>query len=141
MERSCRKRDGRDRLGDSGRAGACLGGKARGDDAPGIAFFESRIRPVLVERCYECHSSTAKKLRGGLRLDTREGTRTGGDGGPAVKPGNLDESLLFQAISGLSGVERMPPKGRLSASVVADFRQWIKMGAPDPAMATRRVRK
>jgi Protein of unknown function (DUF1553)/Protein of unknown function (DUF1549)/Planctomycete cytochrome C len=103
-----------------------------GDDAGGVAFFEGKIRPVLVERCYECHSSGAKKLRGGLRLDTREGIRTGGDTGPAVVPGNLDESLLFQAISGAQGVDRMPPKGVLSAGVVADFREWIKMGAPDP---------
>ncbi len=133
MERSCGKREG------AGIAWAIavavvtsFSGTARGDDAASIAFFESRIRPVLVERCYECHSSTAKKLRGGLRLDSREGIRTGGDGGPAVVPGNVDESLLFQAISGSNGVEPMPPKGRLSESVVADFRRWIKMGAPDP---------
>jgi Protein of unknown function (DUF1553)/Protein of unknown function (DUF1549)/Planctomycete cytochrome C len=106
---------------------------ARGvDDAAGIAFFESKIRPVLVDRCFECHSSQSKKLRGGLRLDTREGTRSGGDTGPAIVPGKLDESLLFQAITAAKGVEPMPPKGRLPAKVVADFSQWIKMGAPDP---------
>jgi hypothetical protein len=102
------------------------------DDAAGIAFFESKIRPVLIDRCYECHSSQAKKLRGGLRLDTREGTRTGGDTGAAVVPGKLDESLLYQAITAAKGVEPMPPKGRLPSNVVADFSQWIKMGAPDP---------
>ena len=102
------------------------------DDAASTAFFESKIRPVLVERCYECHSSEAKKLRGGLRLDSREATRTGGDTGPAVVPGKLDESLLFQAITAAKGVEPMPPKGKLPARVVADFREWIKMGAPDP---------
>ena len=102
------------------------------DDAAGIAFFETKIRPVLVEKCHECHSSGAKKLRGGLRLDTREGTRSGGDSGPAVVPGNLEESLLFQAITATNGIEPMPPKGRLPATVVADFREWIKLGAPDP---------
>ena len=102
------------------------------DDDANIAFFESKIRPVLVERCYECHSSQSKKLRGGLRLDTRDGTLTGGDTGPAVVPGKVDESLLFQAITAAKGVEPMPPKGRMPASVVADFRDWIKMGAPDP---------
>ena len=106
------------------------------DDARGVAFFESNIRPILIDRCYECHSSQAKKLRGGLRLDTREGARTGGDAGPAVVPGKLDESLLFQAITAAKGVEPMPPKGRLPAKVVADFGQWIKMGAPDPRDAT-----
>jgi hypothetical protein len=102
------------------------------DDAAGVAFFESKIRPVLIERCYVCHSSQAKKIRGGLRLDTREGARTGGDAGPAVVPGKLDESLLFQAITAAKGVEPMPPKGRLPEKVVADFGQWIRMGAPDP---------
>jgi hypothetical protein len=106
------------------------------DDAAGIAFFESKIRPVLVERCYECHSSQAKKLRGGLRLDTREGTLTGGDTGAAVVPGKLDESLLYQAITAAKGVEPMPPKARLASNVVADFTQWIKMGAPDPRDGT-----
>ncbi len=102
------------------------------DDAAGVSFFESKIRPVLIERCHECHSSQAKKLKGGLRLDSREGIRTGGDTGPAIVPGDLDESLLYQAITGATGVDAMPPKGRLPANVVADFRQWIKMGAPDP---------
>ena len=112
---------------------ACPAIRAKaGDDSAGIAWFESKIRPVLVERCYECHSAQAKKLRGGLRLDTREGTRTGGDTGPAVVPGNLDESLLLKAIAAAKGVEPMPPKGRLPASVVADFSKWITMGAPDP---------
>jgi Protein of unknown function (DUF1553)/Protein of unknown function (DUF1549)/Planctomycete cytochrome C len=112
---------------------ACMPIPARAaDDAAGVAFFENRIRPVLVERCFECHSNQAKKLRGGLRLDTGEGILAGGDGGPAVVPGNVDESLLFQAITAAKGVEPMPPKGRLPANVVADFRQWIKMGAPDP---------
>jgi hypothetical protein len=106
------------------------------DDGTGVAFFESKIRPVLVDRCYECHSSQAKKLRGGLRLDTREGIRSGGDTGAAVVPGKLDESLLFQAITAAKGVEPMPPKGSLPAKVVADFAQWIKMGAPDPRDGT-----
>ena len=59
-------------------------------------FFEARIRPVLVGQCFKCHASTAEKLRGGLRLDTRDGPRTGGDSGPAVVPGNLEESLLIR---------------------------------------------
>ena len=61
-------------------------------------FFETRIRPVLVAQCFKCHASTAEKLRGGLRLDTRDGPRRGGDSGPAIVPGNLEESLLIRAI-------------------------------------------
>jgi hypothetical protein len=102
------------------------------DDPQGIAFFETKIRPVLVERCHECHSSQAKKLKGGLKVDSRATIRAGGNSGPAVVPGDVEASLLYQAISAGDGVEPMPPKGKLPASVVADFRQWITMGAPDP---------
>ena len=105
------------------------------DDAAGLAFFETKIRPVLVERCHECHQSQQshqKKPKGGLLVDTRDGIRKGGHSGAAVVPGNVEESLLLQAILGAEGVVAMPPKGRLSDSTIADFRRWILMGAPDP---------
>jgi hypothetical protein len=103
------------------------------DDSAGLVFFESKIRPVLVEKCHQCHSvSSAPKPKGGLVLDNRAGIRRGGNTGPAVVPGDIDASLLYQAISGSDDVEPMPPKGKLSAATIADFRRWIKMGAPDP---------
>jgi len=102
------------------------------DDRAASAFFEAKIRPVLVEKCHQCHASSSPKPKGGLLLDTRAGIRKGGHSGPAVVPGDLDASLLYQAISGSEGVDPMPPKGKLPAAVVADFRQWITMGAPDP---------
>ena len=107
------------------------------DDAKGVAFFETKIRPVLVEKCHECHSSQAKKPKGGLKVDSRAAIRAGGTSGPAVVPGDLDASLLYQAISAADGVEPMPPKAKLPASVVADFRQWITIGAPDPREGTK----
>ena len=97
-----------------------------------VAFFEAKIRPVLVERCHECHSSQAPKPKGGLRVDSRAALRAGGTSGPAVVPGDLDASLLYQAITAADGVEPMPPKGRLSPAEIADFRRWITIGAPDP---------
>ncbi len=102
------------------------------DDAAGIAFFESKIRPVLVERCQECHASSLAKPKGHLRLDTREGIRKGGTSGPAVVPGDTEASILLLAITAADGYEPMPPKGKLSAAVIADFRRWIEIGAPDP---------
>jgi hypothetical protein len=108
-----------------------LGGAARAaEDAKSMAFFESKIRPVLVNQCYECHSNKAPKVRGGLLLDTKDGLRSGGDTGPAIVPGDPDKSLLIKALShdGL----KMPPKQKVSSAVVADFVQWVKMGAPDP---------
>lgn len=99
------------------------------------AFFEKKIRPVLVEKCYKCHSAESAKPKGGLRLDTREYARRGGDSGPAVVPGNLDDSLLIEAIRYSNADTAMPPQkngGKLSDAVIADFETWVKMGAPDP---------
>ena len=101
---------------------------AAGDD---LAFFEAKIRPVLVERCQKCHSSQVPKPKGGLRVDSRSALRAGGLSGPAIVPGNLDASLLYQAITAADGIEPMPPKGKLTAAEIADFRRWISIGAPD----------
>jgi hypothetical protein len=95
------------------------------------AFFESRIRPVLVKQCYECHSASAKKIGGKLLLDSPAEMFGGGESGPALIPGKPDESLIIQAIRYSEGQE-MPPKKRLPESVVNDFVTWVKMGAPDP---------
>ncbi|HEY3963240.1 MAG TPA: DUF1553 domain-containing protein [Planctomycetaceae bacterium] len=100
------------------------------EDVAGIAFFEKRIRPVLVEHCYACHSGDAK-IKGGLRLDSHEGWSKGGDSGVAIEPGKPDESLLIEAIRS-AGDLKMPPNGRLPEKIIADFEQWVKMGAPDP---------
>ena len=102
-----------------------------GDEPADIEFFERKIRPVLVDECYSCHSSEAKKVRGGLLLDTREGLLKGGDSGPSVVPGKPEESPLLEALRH-EGLE-MPPEGKLPDAVVADFERWVTMGAPDPA--------
>jgi hypothetical protein len=95
-------------------------------------FFEAKIRPVLATQCGKCHAQTAAKLRGGLRLDSREGLRRGGDSGPAVVPGKPEESLILRALRYRDEALQMPPRGKLPDAVVADFEAWIKMGAPDP---------
>ena len=96
-----------------------------------VKFFEAKIRPVFADYCYKCHSAD-EKIKGGLQLDTREGLRHGGDSGPALVPGNPEESLLWTAISWQDEDYEMPPKQKLSESIRADFRKWIEMGAPDP---------
>ncbi|MBI1247227.1 DUF1553 domain-containing protein [bacterium] len=93
-------------------------------------FFESKIHPVLIRECYGCHSNKAGNVRGGLRLDTKQLTLLGGGSGPAVVPGDLDESLLYNAITHQDF--EMPPNRKLPQTVIADFRKWIEMGAPDP---------
>ena len=98
----------------------------------GVEFFESKIRPVLVETCYKCHSAQSEKLKGGLRLDYRDGLLKGGDNGPVVLPGQPDKSSLIRAIRYTDDELLMPPKKRLSAQQVADVETWVKMGAPDP---------
>jgi hypothetical protein len=111
---------------------ACLAAPALavGADATGVAFFEQKIRPVLIQECYKCHSDQARTPKGGLRLDTRTGLLTGGDSGPAVVPGAVEESLIVEALRH-EGLE-MPPEGKLPDAVIADFERWIRMGAPDP---------
>ena len=101
-----------------------------------LAFFESKIRPVLVTSCYKCHSASSEKIKGGLLLDTREGIRKGGDTGAAVVPGNLEESVLIQAIRFQDDDIQMPPKQKLPDEVIADFERWVAMGAPDPRDGT-----
>ena len=98
-----------------------------------IAFFEKRIRPVLTERCYKCHSAGADKVKGGLLLDTRAGQLKGGDTGPAIVPGDDDTSLLMQAVRWTDKDLQMPPKKKLSDSEIAALAAWVKMGAPWPA--------
>ncbi len=103
----------------------------RAQDA-GLEFFEKKIRPVLVEHCYECHAVTAKKIRGGLLLDSRDGVRKGGFTGPAIVPGDLDKSLLIKAVHFTDPDMKMPKKGKLPAALITDLEAWVKMGAPDP---------
>jgi hypothetical protein len=94
------------------------------------SFFESKIRPVLVKQCYECHSADAKKLGGKLLLDAPSEMIAGGESGPSLIPGKPDDSLIIQALR-YDGLE-MPPKKPLPESVIADFVTWVKLGAPDP---------
>ena len=103
---------------------------AEKDTARGHDFFEARIRPVLVEHCYKCHSSAAGKTEGGLALDTRGAMRAGGSSGPAVVPSDEERSLILAAIRH-DGLE-MPPERQLPPEVIADFEKWIALGAPDP---------
>ncbi|MEA3212811.1 MAG: hypothetical protein QOE70_5868 [Chthoniobacter sp.] len=113
-----------------------------GPDAAQLEFFEKSIRPVLADKCYKCHSAEADKSKGGLLLDTREGIRQGGDTGHAVVPGNLEESLLVQALRWHDKDLRMPPEkegGKLPDQVIADFEKWVKMGAPDPRDGAAKV--
>src|SRR5215218_8165571 len=104
---------------------------ARGADvAPsskeGLDFFEKNIRPVLVERCYECHS-VGKKSKGKLLLDSREGLLKGGETGPAVVPGVVEKSLLISAIRYSHEDLQMPPKDPLTKEQVAAFVRWVSM--------------
>ncbi len=101
-------------------------------DAPSAAdadFFETRIRPVLIEHCVACHGP--EKSKGGLRLDGREMALRGGGGGPSIVPGDPENSPLVEAIRYESD-PKMPPKGKLSPQATADLTEWIKRGAPWP---------
>lgn len=103
--------------------------------AADLDFFEKRVRPVLAERCYKCHSATSEKLKGGLLLDTREGMLKGGDTRLSLVPGNPEKSLLIEAILYTNEDVKMPPKGRLTSQEIADFTTWVKSGAAWPKEA------
>jgi len=95
-----------------------------------VAFFENKIRPVLVTQCYACHAADSDELGGNLRLDDRASIRQGGQSGPALVPGDPDASLLIQALR-YDHLE-MPPEQPLSPAVVRDFESWVRRGAADP---------
>src|SRR5687767_5464801 len=101
-----------------------------------LDFFESKIRPILVNHRYNCHSSKSEKLKGALLLDTKAGLLKGGDSGkPALIPGDPDASPLIIAVRYTDEDLQMPPKKRLTAQQVHDLEAWVKMGAPDPRIA------
>ena len=104
-----------------------------------VALFERKIRPLLARRCYECHSGSAKILRGGLRLDTRAGILRGGDSGPVVVPGRPDESLLIEAIGYESGTIQMPPGGILPEGEIGLLKEWVLRGAPLPSESAEKA--
>jgi hypothetical protein len=98
-----------------------------------LEFFESKVRPILADRCYSCHSLEQGKSKGGLTLDTKPGWEKGGDEGPVIKPGDVDGSLLIKAIGYQDPDLQMPPKGeKLTDQQIATLTEWVKMGAPDP---------
>ena len=110
-------------------------GYSQAPSPEGIEFFERKIRPVLVSQCYQCHSveaEKAKKLRGGLYLDSQAALLKGGESGPSLKAGKPKESLLIKALH-YEDELRMPPKGKLAPDVVADFERWVAMGGPGSA--------
>jgi hypothetical protein len=95
-------------------------------------FFEKKVRPVLVEHCLKCHGADARKVKGGLRLDSRAALLRGGDGGPAVVPGDPSRSKLIGAVRYKDVDLQMPPKGRLPDAVIADLVTWVRDGATWP---------
>ena len=109
-----------------------------------LDFFEGKIRPILSERCYKCHSAETGKSKGGLTLDLADPTRKGGDTGPGLVPGDPEKSLIYKAITYVDKDLEMPPSssgGKLDAKQIADIATWIKMGAPDPRKEGAKTKK
>ncbi|WP_165226674.1 PSD1 and planctomycete cytochrome C domain-containing protein [Aquisphaera insulae] len=111
-------------------SGFSLSGGVVADD--GADFFEAKVRPVLVEHCYACHSSQAKAVKGGLRLDSRDGMLKGGTAGPAILAGKPEESPIVQAVRYDDETTRMPPKGKLPPQAIEAIERWVTSGAVMP---------
>jgi hypothetical protein len=110
-----------------------LGASAGAAPTPSdLEFFEKKVRPVLIEHCYKCHSAQSEKLKGDLRLDSRQAMLRGGKTSPAIVPGRSGESLLIKAIKYGDADLQMPPKYQLPEQTVADLVRWVEMGAPWP---------
>src|SRR5881227_894627 len=86
-----------------------------------IAFFETKVRPVLAGHCYQCHSDNAKKLKGGLKLDSREAVLKGGETGAVIVPGHSEQSRLIEAVGYVNVDLQMPPKAKLTDAQIADL--------------------
>ncbi len=99
----------------------------------GVDAFEKKIRPVLASRCYACHNSSMASPQAGLRLDTAQGIRQGGNSGAVVQQGEPDRSLILRAIRYTDKSLKMPPGKALAPEIVADFEAWVRAGAPMPA--------
>ena len=114
---------------------------SRSDAEPEEEFFESKIRPILVERCESCHSTRQGKTHGGLALDSRQGWMKGGDSGAALVPGKVEESLFIKAISYENDLLKMPPQeagGKLPEAEIALLTEWVRRGATDPRTESAR---
>jgi hypothetical protein len=98
---------------------------------PRVEFFEKKVRPVLINNCYTCHSASTNS-KGGLRVDDRNGLLQGGNSGPAVVPGQPDKSLLIQAVRHVGDASKMPPKKKLTDDEIADLTRWVKEGVAWP---------
>lgn len=107
------------------------------DESEGDRLYREKIRPILEQSCFGCHSATATTVKGGLLLDSREALLRGGDTGPVVIPGNARESLLLQAIRHADGLKMPPKKPKLADSVIDDFERWVKIGAPMPGSSAK----
>src|ERR1051325_9218017 len=123
-----------------GIAAAIAASAAAAQDAA-LDRFEKEIRPVLAARCYACHSATAAALQGGLRLDSADGIRRGGNSGVVIQPGNPDRRLLIRALRGPEKALKMPPGNPLSPEIVAAFEAWVREGAALPADREPPVKK
>ena len=103
--------------------------------AADVDFFEQRVRPVLVEHCYSCHDAGQGKVKGELDLSTADGWRVGGLSGPALVPGDVEASLLAEAVRYEDEFVAMPPGGKLPDEHIEALLEWIRRGAPDPRAA------
>ena len=114
----------------------CLVSECQSNETPvfeeaALEFFEKEVRPILVSRCYECHSAEKGTPRGGLRLDSRDALLKGGDTGPGVTLDKPAESLFLSSIN-YGDIYQMPPKSKLPSAEIAILTRWVELGLPWP---------
>ena len=125
---------------------ACLGlfaSQGRASSPADVAFFEQKVRPLLIERCHACHSVPSDKKKGGLLLDSRAAILLGGDSGPAAVAGDPSKSLMVQALHYTNTDLQMPPKGKLAQREIETLTEWVRRGIyyPESAATAKRERR
>ncbi|RPI86400.1 MAG: hypothetical protein EHM42_05995, partial [Planctomycetaceae bacterium] len=118
-----------------GQRAVCADETAAQPSAEDLSFFEQKIRPLMADKCFECHAADSKGVKGGLRVDSRDALLAGGDSGPAVAPGKPHESLLIEAVSYDTESLQMPPRGKLAARDIELLTEWVRRGAPFPGQS------
>ena len=121
---------------------AALTALAAGAQTPSegdLEFFEAKVRPLLIDKCFECHASTSKRVKGGFKLDTYDDLLRGGENGPVVVPGDVEASPLVKAVR-YDGELQMPPKEQLDAASINVLEEWVKRKVPMPAPAAGAVK-
>jgi hypothetical protein len=110
-----------------------ISAEEKGPSKEDLTFFDEKVKPILINQCYDCHSAKAKKVKGKLKLDTKEDFEKGGENGKIVDGTDPEKSMMIKAVRWMDEDIKMPPKKKLADAEIKTLEEWVKRGAPYPA--------